>query len=243
MRPMIVDAGAAHALEQIETRAADVQHAYTPGASPAFDDVLATTDLSRADLDPLCVAPPPGTYFVSSDDRGRTLYTRDGALGLRDVTIVGTNGQPMLGYTAHQSTLRALRIDAVDTALGRVRNLRVEADGSVAYDRASIDPRSGGVEYERVLVGRLALARFPAATRSSPVDATHVHAPPGVVPHFGEPGDGNFETLQPMARAMSRIDLDASLEKLDDAYIELDAIIAAQRAQFSSTKTAMDVVK
>jgi hypothetical protein len=240
---MIVDTGAARALEQIEARAADVQHAYTPGALPAFDDVLAATDLSRGDLDPLCVAPPADTYLVTNDDRGRTLYTRDGALGLRDATIVGTNGRAMLGYVASQSTLRALRIEPVDAALGRVRDLRVEADGSVAYDRASIDPRSGAVEYERVVVGRLALARFPATTRTPQADATHVLCPPGVVPHLGEPGDGDFAKLQPMARATSRIDLDTSLEKLDDAYIELDAIIAAKQAQFSSTKTAMDVVK
>jgi hypothetical protein len=240
---MIVDAGAARALEQIRARAADVQNAYTPGAASSFDDVLAAADLARANLDPLCAAPPSESYFVTSDERGRTAYTRDGALGLRDAAIVGTNGRPMLGYTAPQGTLRALRIDAVDLTLGRVRNLRVEADGSVAYDRASIDPRSGAVENERVVVGRLALARFPAATKEVQIDAAHVLAPSGVVPHLGTPADGTFGALRPMARVMSRIDLDESLEKLDDAYIQLDAVIAAQRAQFSGSKTAMDVVK
>jgi hypothetical protein len=240
---MTVDPGAARALEHLSARAADVQRAFTPGAQPAFDDVLAQTNVARADVNPLAAAPPEGTYFVTRDALDRTLYTRDGGFVLREGAIANADGCAVLGRAAPGGPLVPLRIDAVDAALGRVRNLHVEADGSIVYERAALDPRSGRAETERVTVGRVALARFPAGSRPVAASVNHVAAPPGVVPFAGLPGDGTFAPVQPMHRAQSSIDIDRSLLALDDAYLQLDAIVATQRSQYASAKTAMDLLK
>jgi hypothetical protein len=63
-----------------------------------------------------------------------------------------------------------------------------------------------------------------------------------VVPHIGTARDGNFESLRPFARESSGINLDLSLQRLEDAYLALDAIRAAGKAQGSVQKTAMDLL-
>jgi len=63
--------------------AQDVQRAFTPGAAPNFGDVATDRATSRAVLDPLSVAPPPDAYFLTTDERGRSAYTRDGGFVLR----------------------------------------------------------------------------------------------------------------------------------------------------------------
>ncbi|MDP9110476.1 MAG: hypothetical protein M3M96_02420, partial [Candidatus Eremiobacteraeota bacterium] len=149
----------------------------------------------------------------------------------------------VLGFATDGSPLSELHGDSVDVALGRTENLRVEADGSVCYDRTSIDPRTGEKERERVAVGRIALARFPAATKFQQSDAERVLPPQGVVPHLGRPGDGNFTKVAPMHSAASHIDLAASLSRLSDAYLAFDALTAAHKAQGGIGKTAMDLLK
>jgi flagellar basal body rod protein FlgG len=240
---MTVDLGAARAIEHVDARAADVQRAFTPGAQPRFDDVVKEKQLARFDVDPLSVAAPDGSYFVTRNARGTTMYTRDGGFALDGDAIVGSDGAAVLGNAAGGSALAPLRVDAVDAALGRVRNLRIEADGSVVYERLSIEPRSGQAVNERVVAGRVALARFPAGSRLAAVDANHAIAPHDVVPLLGLPGDSHFGLLEPMHREESNIDVDRSLVKLDDAYIELDAIVAAQRAEYSNGKTVMGLLK
>jgi hypothetical protein len=49
--------------------------------------------------------------------------------------------------------------------------------------------------------------------------------------------------LLPMRRARASIDIDASLTKLRQAYIALDALRAARSADGSLAKTAMDLLK
>jgi len=240
---MLVNAATQDALDRIAQRAADVQRAFTPGASPAFGDVATAQAASRATFDPLCVAPPPQAYFLTTDGRGRSVYTRDGAFALRDGALVGANGNRILGFTSPNAVTSELHVDGVDLALGRVQNLRVEADGTLAYDRAVIDPRSGVRERERVAVGALALARFPAATKLNAIDANHFTAPPGTLPHIGRAGDGNFAPVAPMRREESRIDLDRSLERLEEAYVAFDALQAVHKAQGSTGKTAMELLK
>ncbi len=46
-----------------------------------------------------------------------------------------------------------------------------------------------------------------------------------------------------MRRERSRVDLDASLARLKDAYVAFDALAAAETAKQRLGKTAMDVVK
>ena len=240
---MMVNAATQDALDRIAQRAADVQRAFTPGAIPQFGDVATGGPASRAALDPLSVAPPAGAYFLTNDERGRTTYTRDGSFALHDGALVGANGRTILGFVARSGVTSELHVDAVDEALGRVQNLRVEPDGTLAYDRTVIDPRSGTRERERVAIGQLALARFPAATKLACVDANHFIAPPGTLPHVGRAGDGNFANVAPMQREESRVDFDRSLDRLEEAYVAFDALQAAHKAQGSTGKTAMDLLK
>lgn len=240
---MQIDAATQRALDQIAARETDVQRAFTPGAVPRFNDVASSGAAAQMSFDPLSVAPPEGAYFVASDERGRTTYTRDGCFALRDAMLTGADGRPVLGYRTAGGALTELRLDPIDAALERATNLRIEPDGALVYDRASVDPRSGTHLHERVVVGHLALARFPAATALQPVDASHGIAPPGVVPHVGRAGDGNFATMQPMRRETSTIDFNRSLERLHDAYLAFDALQAAHKAQGQVGKTTMDLLK
>ncbi len=240
---MFINTATERSLDLISQRAADVYNAFTPGALPAFDDVATSAPQSRDVLDPLAVTAPADDYFISSDDRGRTTYTRDGQMRLVNATLVGSNGRPMLGYADSDATLSALKIDPVDDALGRVRNVRIETNGEVAYDRRVVEPRSGGVEIQRVSVGRLALARFPAATKLSNASDGTVTPPPGVLPYVGRAADGNFGRLSPMRREESRIDFNRSLDRLHDAYVAFDALQAVHKAQGATGKVAMDLLK
>ena len=240
---MMVNAAAEDALERIAQRAADVQSAFTPGATSPFGDVVTDKAVSHAALDPLSIAAPPDAYFITTDERGRTVYTRDGGLNLTGGTLVGAGGRAMLGFRSATSATSELHVDDVDAELGRVNNLRIEADGTLAYDREVIDPRTGERERERVAVGRVALARFPAATKLAATDANHFLAPAGVTPHVGRAGDGNFAHLAPMQRETSRINFDRSLERLEEAYVAFDALQAAHKARGATGKTAMDLLK
>jgi len=241
---VLVSASTERALDYIAQRASDVQRAYAPGAVPAFDDVANARSAVSKNVDPLSIALPNDAYLITRDAPSDPLYTRDGGLQVRDGLLVTQRGSPVLGYaSAENAPVGDLAIDPVDRALGRVQNLRIEADGTFAYDRTVVDPRSGTREMQRIAVGRLALARFPAATKLGIVDATRASAPAGVVPHVGRPGDGNFDRVVPMRREGSHIDIDRSLEKLKDAYTAFDALAAAHKAQSKLGKTAMDLLK
>jgi len=239
---MFVSATTMAALDRITQRESDVNMAFTPGAVPAHDDVATDRNTSQASLDPLSVAAPDNAFFITTDARGRICYTRDGAFELGNSTLLNTNARPVLGYGA-SGALTELHVDAIDQALHRVTNLHVEPDGALVYLRASVDPRSGKREATRVQVGRIALARFSAATKLTPLDANQFLAPTGVAPHVGQPGDGNFAKLTPMRRESSRVDFDASLERLSEAYRAFDAAQAAHTAQGNASKTIMDLVK
>jgi flagellar basal body rod protein FlgG len=231
------------ALDRIAERAADVRRAFTPGAVPQHDDVATPSPQSNRTLDPLSVAPPDGTYFVATDARGRTAYTRDGSFSIHDGVLVDPAGRPLQGVSTASGATGELRIDPVDASLGRVRDARIEPDGSFAYSRSAIDPRSGVRETQRVVVGRLSLARFPAGTKLDADDPTASYAPAGVVPHTGVAGDASFAALRPFERERSRVDLDQSLVRLKDAYIAFDALQAAQTAKGHAGKTVMDLIK
>jgi flagellar basal body rod protein FlgG len=240
---MTVNAAIQEALDRIAQRTSDMQRAFTPGALPQFGDVTTDAPTARVSLDPLAVAPPADAYFVTTDERGRAVYTRDGCFAIRDGMLVGSDGRAVLGFTTPENGKSDLRVDAVDEALGRVNDVRIEADGTLAYDRTIVDPRNGVRERERVVVGRLALARFPAATRLTSTDANHVIPPPGTLPHVGRAGDGNFANVLPMRQEQSRIDFNRSLDRLEEAYVAFDALAAAHKAQGSVGKTAMDLLK
>jgi flagellar basal body rod protein FlgG len=231
------------ALDRITERAADVRRAYTPGAVPHYDDVATAAPASDFTLDPLAVVAPDGTYFVTVDQDGKRCYTRNGAFTLRNGALFDEAGHPIFGVRGSDGALAPIAVDPVDDALGRVRDAAVERDGSFVYRRATVDPRSGLRESQRVVVGRVALVRFPAGTRLESSDGTLCKAPPGVAPESGLPDDQRFPALTPMHRERSRISVDESLVRLKEAYLVFDALAAAETAKQHLGKTAMDLLK
>ncbi len=229
------------ALERIAERASDVRRAFEPGAVPDRDDVAASHAPEPA-LDALSVAIPEGAYAVVAGERGNA-YTRDGSFSIRAGRLVDVAGRSVMGTTVNGGSIVELAIDPVDAALGRASGVRVESDGSVAYDRWGVDPRSGAREAQRVVAGRIALARFPAGTRLETQRDGTLAAAASVVPHFGTPAEGGFAALQTLRRTGSGIDIDASLARLKDAYDAFDALQAAQAAKGRLGKTAMDLLK
>ncbi|HEY1867182.1 MAG TPA: hypothetical protein VGG70_02735 [Candidatus Cybelea sp.] len=230
------------ALDRIAERAADVRRAYTPGAVPAHDDVASPSIITDFTLDPLAVVAPEGCYFVTSD-QGRRIYTRDGALAIRGGRLLNAEGRPMFGLQTGSNALVELRVDPIDDALGRVRDPVIERDGTFAYRREYLDPRSGTRELQRVVVGRVVLARFPAGTRLTTEDGSLCTPPENVSPQIGTPEENNFPSLERMRRERGRIDVDQSLVRLKEAYLAFDALQAAEAAKGHLGKTAMDLLK
>jgi flagellar basal body rod protein FlgG len=238
---MFLNASMSAALDRIAERASDVRRAFDPGAVPAFDDVAAPS-APVVTLDPLSAAIPNDAYLIVRGEKSNA-YTRDGSLSLRDGRLLDAAGRPVLGTATKGGPLVELGIDPVDATLGRASSARVEADGSLTYERWSIDPRSGAREAQRVVAGRVALARFPAGTRLEPARADSLVAPAGVAPHVGAPADGSFAALQTMHRTGFGVDVDASLARLKDAYVAFDALQAAEAAKGHLGKTALDLLK
>lgn len=217
---MLIDGAAARAFENAAARERDVLQTFAP-----------------ADL-----AAPDGAYFVTRGQGGKTLFARDAAFTLHDGTLVDGTGREVLGMR-DDGTLAPLHADPADAALGFTESARIEPDGRVIYDRNVVDPRSGARETQSVSIGRLALARFAPGTKLQQTDPQHAAAPAGVVPHVGAAADGNFGSLQPLTRAASANEIDRSLERLQEAYMALDALRAAGVARRGADKTAMDLLK
>jgi flagellar basal body rod protein FlgG len=240
---MFLNSGLTTALDRIAERAADVRRAYTPGAIPRYDDVATPAFASDFTLDPLAVTAPDGAYFVTRDNESARCYTRDGAFALRDGRLVGPDGQPIMGQRPGADDPTELRVDPVDAALGRVAGATIENDGTLSYRRDAIDPRTGVRASQRVVAGRLLLARFPAGTRLVTNDGTHCTPPAGVVPQTGLPDEGEFGAVAAMRRERSRVDIDESLIRLKEAYLAFDALQAAETAKGHLGKTVMDLLK
>jgi hypothetical protein len=231
----------ADALAKIERIASDLREAFAPGTSSG-DRSFAATPALRASADPLSVVAPPAAYFLTGS-AAAPQFTRDGCFVVGDGELRTGSGAAVLGFAPGSSALSPIRIDPVDAALGRPRSVRIEADGSVAYLCSAIDPRSGERREERVVAGRLALARFPAGTSPRRIDAAHSAAPEGVAPHVGAPGDGAFAPVTCYSRDCGSIDLDAGLMRLQEAYLQLGAVGAAGKALGGVEKTALDLLK
>ncbi len=238
----MVSSAAARALTEIESRASDVMRAFTPGALPAHTDSV-TEAQTQTTSNPLTIAAPKNAYFVVTDELGRHMYTRDGEFQIQNGAVVDRYHQPLLGFAKEGARLGALRIDSVDAALHRAKDVRIEVDGSVTYMRALIDPRTGEARNTRFNLGRLALARFPVGSELLQHDATRGLAPSGVAPHIGLPGDGNFEHVRTHVREGSRVNFADSIEKLREAYLAFDALRSAEAVQGKLEKTTLDLVK
>jgi len=238
----VIDFGGQAGLAGIEARRRDVAHADVAGFTPEAGDVTGPTRVV-AWRDPLAVVAPEGTYFLTGDGSGAIAYGRDGGFAVKDGWLCAAGGTRVLGFPDGGRALAPLRIDPHDAALGGVGRPRIDPDGAFVYDRLAIDPRSGDRRAERVTVGRVALARFPAGTQPVRLDATRVKAPPGVAPRIGSPGTSGFPVLLTQARDLGRLDLLAGLERLDDAYIAYGAMRTAFRGRMGAEKAVMDLVK
>lgn len=239
---MLISNATTRALDEVAARERDVLQAYAPGAMPERSDVAQATAPAFA-LDPLSVSAPDSSYFVTRDERGRLLFTRDGSFSLRNGRLVDAQERPILGFRENGAPLVPLQAEPVDTVLGVVMNARIDASGAVLYDRSIVDPRTGKREVQVASFGRVALARFAPGTKLQTIDAQHAAAPPQVAPHIGSAGDGNFGKLTPFAREQSGVNIDLGLQRLQEAYLALDAIRAAGQAQSAVQKTAMDLLK
>jgi hypothetical protein len=239
----VIGRAASDALERVAQRAQDALAAFTPGAIPR--ETAGEPPRPQVASDPLSVAAPASAYFVTAGPDGAPRYTRDGGFHLAGRTLVAGDGSPVLGYAGGaQGMLPApLHLDPGDVALARHTGLQIAGDGTLAYVRPAIDPRTGARFAERVVVGRVALARFPAGTVPTRIDATHAAAPAGVVPHLGVPADGAFEPLTTRARDGGGIDLDTALDRLAEAYTAFSALRAAFAARGAVDRTATELVK
>jgi flagellar basal body rod protein FlgG len=233
------------AYERVLSRAQDLRDAFRAGSVPLNADVR-TAPTVVPSSDPLSVVPPPGAWLITRSSDGVRAYERDGALSLDDGVLRTRDGAEVLGYPggdARGAVPVPLRVPETDRALGRAAGARVEDDGTVAYQRAAIDPRTGTRSAERVVLGRLALARFPAGTQPQRLDAARVAVPPGVVPHLGAPADGTFPAVATSSRDAGAVDIAAGVARLDEAYRAFEALGAAVKSRASVQKTAVDLVK
>ena len=239
----MIDPAVSAGLGRIAARERDVIHAFDPAFVPEANDVARAASFVP-DADPLGFALPDGTFVVTPGPGGALAFSRDGAYALGDGTLRASDGAPVLGFAVgDRSALGPLRVDPYDAALGRVARPRVEADGTFAYTRTTVDPRTGESRTENVAVGRIALARFPAGTQPTRVDARHVAPPPGVRARVGVPGEAGFPHLATHARDLGRVDIVLGLEKLREAYVAFEALRAANHARGGVEKTTMDLLK
>jgi hypothetical protein len=239
----MIDSAVSAGLERIAARERDVRGAYEPGFTPEASDAARAPRIARSD-DPLSVTAPDGAYFAISDADGRLRLTRDGAFTIHDGVLADRDGRAALGFAVgDRSRVLPMRVDPIDVALGRASNAHVDADGTFAYTRTSVDPRSGERRSERVVVGRVALARFPAGTQPVRLDGAAVAAPAGVAPQFGVPADGMFAPLHAHSRDLGRMDVIVGIEKMREAYEQFEALRAANHTRGSFEKTTMDLLK
>jgi flagellar basal body rod protein FlgG len=242
----VIAPATADALNRIASRAADVMRAYSAGGFGANGDVNTGARAPQHVSDPLSVAAPANAYFVTQSPTGARAFTRDGGFTLDGGTLRGADGAAILGYAdgdARGALALPLTLPADDVALGRCTDVRIESDGSVSYTRPTIDPRTTERGVERVVAGKIALARFPAGTQPIRLDESHVGAPPGIPPHLGTPADGTFAGLATYARDTGTVDIDASLDRLSDAYRAFSALAAANRARGAVDRSALDLLK
>lgn len=238
---MVIGDAIGRAFDEIAMRERDAMGIFAPGAQPSFDDARVRAP-AQFTLDPLSAAPPDGTLFMTRAQNGTLLFSADGSFALRDGVLVDSGGCPVLGYPAAGAPLAELHADPVDVALGYTRDASIAADGIVSYERPAIDPRTGLRSGQRVAIGRIALARFPAGTRLQRVDLRHQRAD-GVEPYVDVPERGGFGALATHRRAASGIAVDRALEGLQQAYLAFDAVRAAGAAQGATAKVAMDLLK
>ncbi len=242
----MINPGPAQALSELAARTQEMLNAYVPGYEATYHDVRSATPAPpKPALDPMSVAAPEHAYFMGLDKAAKPFYSRDGSFAVVDGTVRFADGSAVLGFPAAApgASPQPLHVDPVDAALGRVSEAHVEADGTVAYTRTVIDPKTNKPSKERVAVGRVALARFPAGTELQRVGATQAVPAPGIVATVGRATEGSFGALATQSRDLGAVDFEAGLVQLREAFLALDAMSAGTQADARAAKIAVDLIK
>jgi flagellar basal body rod protein FlgG len=199
-------------------------------------------DIATSDLD---VVAPEDTFFVGQDAHGRRFYSRNGDFSLADGTLRTQNGSLIMGYPAggRTDTLAPLRQDPVDLATRRGSDARIDTDGTLSYTRRVVDPKTGIAKPERVVVGRIALARFPAATELVSPDGVHMTAPADITPSIGVPADHGPAALLLRRTDRGAYNVKEGINELRDAYVAFDGLRATNTARTNFAKTATGLIK
>ena len=236
----MIDPATSEAFARIERRAEEVRQAFEPGFVPADSDVRPRSGPRQMpDASPLAVAPPEGSFFILQTPRVRR-YSRDGGFTFEKGTLRARDGAAVLGFTSMQpGRLVPLRASAVDVALGRVDDPKIDPDGTVSCTLSSVDATSGVRIVRRVALGRIALARFPAGSEV-PSGASGSER---VKPMIGMPRTGAMGGLRLHVRQLGDVDLESGLERLHEAYVALEALQAAHKAHHDTDKAATDLLK
>lgn len=215
--------------QRVESLRSDALHAYDPAYQPRDGRAAAAPGepAPQANLQaPLSCEAPAGAFLVFDAPDGRRSYVRAAALTVRDGRLVDGDGLPLLGYPqgAAPGVVGELRIEGRDGLLSRAVALRIERDGSIRYARHTLDGQ-GRTATQWLSLGRIALATFESG-----------------VARIAAPGEQTTPMLELRAQG-GRVDLPRALERLQEAYLQLDALRAARVAQDAGDRTALGIVK
>ena len=239
----MVNATIDRAMRTIERRSEDLRGIFRSGSEPNYAELVRAERVETV-ANALSVVPPDAAYFLAGEP-SRPLYTRSGTFALRDGELVDESGRAILGFASSDASgvPQPLRVEHPDALLGRVEDAKIDPDGLFSYARSVIDPQTLESTIERVSVGRVALARFPAGTRLDRTDEMHARGPERLSPLVGTPADGTFTGLLVRSRAIGRLDPDAAIERLQDAYLAARALGAVERTHNGMVRGAFDLVK
>jgi flagellar basal body rod protein FlgG len=239
----VIDPASSDTLREIARRFDDVVHAYDPAFRPQDADVIRRDGPAVVrDASPLSVAPPRGAYFLVRRD-GQDALTQAGSFRFVGGELQTRDGADVLGFSGSGRTPHALRADPIDVALQRVTDAQIGADGSVTCRLSSLDPVTGRTRTRRVTLGRIALAALPAGTQPPHAAGALVRPAPGTRVRVGIPGAAGFGVLATHVRELGAVDLEASLDRLREAYARFEALQAAHRSSADVEKTTMDLLK
>ena len=174
---MFLNPALSAALDRISERADDVRRAFTPGSVRSIRRRCNGAGRLRLHARPARGQRSRRPLFRHAQP------TRRGWLHPRWIVYRFA----MAGCsTAKESRSAALRLRGATFRICKSTRLtkrsdertipRIERDGSFVYGRVTVDPRSGSRKTQRVVAGRIALARFPAGTRLATADGSRMHS-------------------------------------------------------------------
>lgn len=255
----MIDGITVHFLDNFGIAADDIHNSFTPGFTPVRTE-LRGTSRSAPSLNPLSSVAPENTYFVGTDVHGRRFYSRNGDFHLVNGMLRTPNGSSVMGYASGSSKLSPLKVNPTDLALGRVTNAQVGADGSLTYERSLRDARSGVKMTDKVVVGYLAIARFPAGTElehfnetdvngiganrdTTKYDGVHLSPPTGAEPTIGKPNSIGFGPLKTHSVDRGSLDQLAAMRRLSDVYLAYNTLKAIGGAKGKNEDKVIALLK